>query len=87
MQVPLVHKSLMNAFKAYNLAIIYPILQTAFQCSLKVEHLELSSDVDYASMPSEHDALVCVFIKGHTYRLDTALYPTEKINGVFMLYL
>ena len=69
----------MNIYKVNNFPILHPILQKAFQHSLVEECPALSSDGDYANVPSDLDVLTCVFTKAHMCRLDTALYPTEKI--------
>ena len=55
LQVPLVGKSLiMNVKKVYNLPILHLALWKTFHYSLGTEYLELSSDGDYATIPSEH---------------------------------
>ena len=66
MQVLLVDKSLiMNVYKAYNLLILHLALENTFYYPVEGEYLALSSDDDYASIPSEHDMLTCVFTRGH----------------------
>ena len=56
----------MDVYKACNLLILHPELQKAFQYSLIGEYLALFSDGDYATIPSEHDVLICVLPKEHT---------------------
>ena len=55
LQVPLVNKSFCHeCYKAYNMPILHPILQKAFQYSLQGKQLAISYDGDYAAIPSEH---------------------------------
>ena len=52
--VPLVDKSLViNVYKFYNLPILYPALQKAFQYLIEGEYHTLSSDGDNATHSSE----------------------------------
>ena len=68
----------MHIYKAYNLPIIYPVLHKAFQYSLAGEYPAFSSDSDYATIPSEHDILMC-YHQGHMCHLNTSLYPIMKL--------
>ena len=64
--------------KTYNLPIMYPLIQIAFQYSLEGKYLVISSD-DHATIPPKHDVLICVPTKGHMCQLDTSPYPTKKL--------
>ena len=80
LQVPLVDKSLaVNLYKVNNLPILHPILQNTFWYSIEGYYLTLSCGSNYATLSSEWDMLTCVFNRGHMFKFDTALYPTEKV--------
>ena len=51
----------MNVYKVYNLLILHAVLQKTLHYFVEGEHLALSSDSDYANLPSEQDILTCVF--------------------------
>ena len=86
LEVTLIKKSLVtNVYKVYSLPILHPILQKVFEYLLEEEYLAFSIDDDYAIIPSGHAILTCIFTKRHMCQLDTALYPTENLLGVFML--
>ena len=71
--------------KVYNLPLLHPILKKTFPHSLEEECLALSSYGGDATIPSEHDGLKSFLTKGHMFRLDTALYPTEKMSWCFYI--
>ena len=68
----------MNVYKVYNLFILHSILQEAFQYPLKEEYLALSSDGDYATIPSGHDAIT--MISTNRDMLMTRAEPSASTN-------
>ena len=70
----------MDVYKAYNLPVLHPLLQKAFQYLLEGEYLALSSDSYYATIQYEHDFLICVLTKGHMSQLNTTVYPKKTIS-------
>ena len=66
LQVPLVSKLIIvNVYKAYNLPILHPIFRKAFTCPVEGEYLALSSVSDDSTIPTKHDAFVCLLTMKH----------------------
>ena len=43
------------------------------------DYLAVSSDRDYATLPSTQDIIICTLTKEHMGQIDTALYPVSLV--------
>ena len=67
-------------YQVVNLPILHSALQNIFHYSVKCEYLALSSDGDYATIPSECDMLTCIFTRGHICQFSMTFYATENVS-------
>ena len=60
--------------------LLHTILKKSLQCEIKHGHFCNISDLHCIAFPDDENVLGCVVSLGNFCRLDTALYPVNKIQ-------
>ena len=78
-KLPLIdHDSSLDLYRIYNLPIFNPSLNKALTYQLEANTLAVSTDRNYATIPTESEFLECTLANGHFCNLRSALYHMQS---------
>ena len=72
------HDSSLDLYRIYNLPIFNPSLNKALTYQLEANTLAVSTDRNYATIPTESEFLECTLANGHFCNLRSALYHMQS---------
>ena len=74
-KIPLVdNQSSLNLYKIYNLPIYNPAIDKSVKYNIEGNSIAISSDNNYATLPSDTEFIECTLASGHFCSLKSALY-------------
>ena len=77
-KVPLVdNQSSLSLYKIYNLPVYNPTIDKSIQYNLEGNSIAISSDRNYATIPTDSEFIECTLASGHFCNLRSALYHMQ----------
>ena len=78
-KIPLVdNQSSLNLFKVYNLPIYNPAIDKSVKYNIEGNSIAISTDNNYATLPSDTEFIECTLASGHFCSLKSALYHMQS---------
>ena len=70
----------MNVYKVHNLPLVHPVLNISVTYELEGKYLAVEYKGNYVSLPDEGDLTVSLFTRGGLYKMNQAMYPSNKVD-------
>ena len=78
---------IINVYEVYNLLILHPVLQKTFHYSVEGEYLTISSNSNYATLPSQYDMLTSSFLQYKTLTLNCKIVKMKFLLSTLLFLI